>query len=592
MSEDLVVRDGESVVKASVIDVGTGKSNAVPNAEDDLRVFEQYGAIVPPYDPAMLVRMFERSSTLRPNIDAYCTNIDGFGHKLVPTIDPDATDARDKVRDALVLEKLADGNPVSDVSNTDIDAELATLKTRVQQEKLRVDQFFKNVCAESSFVELRQRTRQDLEVTGNAYWEVIRDGGGQVCQIVHVPSVSMRLLRADPKYVETWERRKVSDISYRRVRVMRRYRRFVQVIFGQFVGHFKEFGDERCLSAKSGKFYRDFGELNEAEPQSAQATEILHFKIHASTTAYGVPRWIGATLAVLGGRAAEEVNATYFDNKAVPPLAVLVSGGMLAKGAADRITNYIRDNIKGRDNFHSVLVLEAEGSGGALASAGGARTRIEIKELNAQKDGLFLEYQRESALSVGNQFRLPKLLRGDAADVNRSTADAALAYAERQVFAGERGKEDHAINRGILPAIDCRFHEFVSNSPVATDSETLADALSKLGDYVSVNEGRRVAADIFDQEIGPIEEEWANLPPEMLKAGVAGPVAERGGEGGLMNEAKNLVRLRAALAEAEGRQGRSALAAARREGAEQVFEVPAEEFSTWIEPEPSSPAQS
>jgi PBSX family phage portal protein len=588
-----VVTEGaadEVVVKATVLDAGTGRSNASPTTEDDLRVFEEYGAILPPYDPNMLVRMFERSSTLRPNVDAYCTNIDGFGHKLVPTVDPDAPEARDKVRDALVLEKLADGEPVSDVSDADVDAELATLKARIHHEWLRLDQFFKNVCAETSFVELRKRSRHDLEVTGNAYWEVIRDAGGDVCQLVYVPSVSMRLLRADPRYVETREKRKVSDLSYRRVRVLRRYRRFVQVIMGQFVAHFKEFGDERAVSAKTGRIYRDAAALNAAEPTqdgspTLQATEILHFRVHTSTSAYGVPRWIGATLSVLGGRAAEEVNHAYFDNKAVPPLAVLVSGGSLAKGAADRITNYIKDNIKGRDNFHSVLVLEAEPAAGALAGAAGSRVRIEIRELNAQKDGLFLEYQRECALAIGNQFRLPKLLRGDAADVNRATAEAALAYAERQVFAGERGGEDHAVNRWILPAVDCRYHEFVSNSPVATDSETLAEALSKLGDYVSVNEGRRVAGKILDEEFSNLDEEWANAPPELLKAGVTGPVAEQGGDAGLLNEAKRLVKIRAALAEAEGRASKAALAAARREGAEHVVHVPAEEFSTWVEPE-------
>lgn len=573
----------EVVVKATVIDAGENVSNAIPTTEDDLKLFTQYGAIPPPYDPRALVTRFERSTALRPNVDAYCTNISGFGFRLEPTVDPDASDAREKVRDALVLEKLADGEPVSDVDDADVDAELATLKARMRIERLRVEQFFENVCAETSFVELRERTRQDLEVTGNAYWEVIRDNEGCVCQIVQVPSVSMRLLRADPCYVETQERRKVSALSYRRYRVRRRFRRFVQVVFGTFVAYFKELGDERTVSSQTGEVYASPAELREKEPGVRPATEVLHFKVASPTTAYGVPRWVGAMLAVLGNRAAEEVNVTYFDNKAVPPLAVLVSGGTLAKGAAERITQYIKENIKGRDNFHSVLVLEAEPAQGALSGAQGSRVRIEIKELNAQKDGLFLEYQRENALAVGNQFRLPKLLRGDAADVNRATADAALAYAERQVFAGERGKEDHLINRFILPDIGCRYHTFVSNSPVATDTEGLAKALAQLGDYVSVNEGRRVCSDVFGDRFDRLDEDWADLPPGLLKGGVAGPAAAGGG---LLAEAKRLVQVRAALAEAEGRVQHAGLAEARRSEAEKVHHVPAEEFASWVVPDP------
>ena len=36
--------------------------------------------------------------------------------------------------------------------------------------------------------DLRRRTRQDLEVTGNAFWEVLRDGRGKVARLVYVPA--------------------------------------------------------------------------------------------------------------------------------------------------------------------------------------------------------------------------------------------------------------------------------------------------------------------------------------------------------------------------------------------------------------------
>jgi hypothetical protein len=55
----------------------------------------------------MLCRLFEHSNSLRPNIDAYATNIDGFGHRLDPAIDLEAGNADERVAESLYLEALA-----------------------------------------------------------------------------------------------------------------------------------------------------------------------------------------------------------------------------------------------------------------------------------------------------------------------------------------------------------------------------------------------------------------------------------------------------------------------------------------------------
>ena len=42
------------------------------------------------------------------------------------------------------------------------------------------------------------------------------------------------------------------------------------------------------------------------------------------------------------------------------PTAVLVSGGTLSAGAAERIGQYVKDARQKRGNFHSVLILEPD----------------------------------------------------------------------------------------------------------------------------------------------------------------------------------------------------------------------------------------
>jgi len=572
----------EAIVKAIVLDGGEPAvvPNAVQATEDDLRIFAQYGAIEPPYQPRALLNRVAQSTLLRPCVDAMAACVAGFGVRLECTLDPDAPDFREKLEQALDQQAMAEGDP-DGKPRPDTDAEAATLPARIRAERARIESFLEFACAESSFVDLRVRSEFDEESTGNAYWEVVRSFDGHPCQFVYVPSESMRLMRVENAFVEVEEKRRASPLGYITKKVRRRFRRFVQVLYGAFVAYFKEFGDERVMSARTGHYYANLDELAKREPGAAPATEIAHFRIPFPTTAYGVPRWIGALPSLLGARAADEVNYDYWDNSACPPLAVLVSGGTLANGAADRITSYIQDNLKGRHNHHKILVLEAESGGGSLSGAGsGNRVRIEIRELNRQTDAIFMEYRRECAKDVRQQFRLPPILTGNSDDYNRATSESALAYAEQQVFQHKRAGFDYWANRYLLPALDARYHRLVSNSPVATDSAGVSDALQKLGDYLTVNEGRKIGRDVFkDAHLPQLDDAWANVPPALLKAGVAGPAAD-GGD--LLAGAKRLVQLRAALAEVEGRADYAALGAARVAEAAHVVKVPDAEFASWL----------
>lgn len=522
----------EVTVKAFAVDGGppVQTSNVAATAEDDLRAFTALGAIVPLYDPRDMCVMFEQSTSLQPNVAAYRVNIEGFGHRLEPTINLRASDARDRIRDSIILEKLYDGQKNPKVTDDEIELRREELAREMSIERLQTDLFFDYVCADMSFVELRERTRTDLEVTGNAYWECIRNAAGEVAQFVHVPSISVRLMRADMGYTQVDVDERVSAVSFRKKKRHKRFRRYVQVVYGQLVSYFKDLGDPRWVSAKTGRVFATEAAFREAEPDSPAATEMLHFKIHAPTTAYGVPRWIGTTPEVLGSRSASEVNLTYFKNKAVPPLAVLVSGGRLANGAAERITNYIKDNIQGQENFHSILVLEAEAAAGsAPIGAGGtqgSRVRIEIKPLMEaqQQDALFQTYDANNDGKIGNAFRLPKILRGSTDAINRATAEAALLYAEQQVFQPERAKIDYQIN-AILAARGVRFHRFVSNSAVPKDPAAIVDMVSKLVDtgIITSEEARPLINDAFNIELPRIDAPWVRIPPKLLIANVQPP---------------------------------------------------------------------
>ena len=95
----------------------------------------------------------------------------------------------------------------------------------MRHEKSRVENFFEYCCVDSSFVTLRRRTRLDIELLGNGYWEVLRNGAGEIVQFVYVPGFTVRLLPLDPELVEIDHKVKLSDLSFGTTKVRHRFRR-------------------------------------------------------------------------------------------------------------------------------------------------------------------------------------------------------------------------------------------------------------------------------------------------------------------------------------------------------------------------------
>ena len=502
---------------------GVSLSNAIQSPDDSVRLFNRAGAIDPPYPPAVLSMLLEHSNSLRQCIDAYATNIDGFGHRFEPVVDLEAPDAPPRVAEILYEERLAvDGPSAPRPSDADVSARLALLVEQMRREHTRLVRFFDLSVDASSFITMRRRLRCDYELQGNAYMEVLRNGAAEVAEFVYVPAFTVRMLPADKHPVKVPVRRKVNDFDYEVVEKLRHFRRYVQVFETRTI-YFKEFGDPRVVSAHSGQIFPDKDALAAAEPNVPQATEIFHFKIHSSRSAYGVPRWVGVLLSVLGSRQAEEINFAYFDNKSVPPMALLVSGGHLGDDVVAKLETHIEQNIKGRQNFHKMLVIEAESDSSTLAGSG--RTKIELKSLmdSQQKDALFQQYDERSVDKIGMAFRLPRLLRGDVRDFNRATAEASLEFAEQQVFGPEREEFDFIINRRILAALGIRFWKFKSNSPALTDSVELADVIKNLvvANVLTVGEARELCAEVFNKPLKRINAAWTQMPAGFTLAGLA-----------------------------------------------------------------------
>lgn len=500
-----------------------GSSQLPQTPEEQMQLFTQASSLAYPLgDPAYIIFLFEHSSALRQNIDAYCVNIHGFGDRLEPVIDLESEDADDKVRDLLWLRAVdtaeeQEGTVEPPVpGDAEVEAEKKRLQTAMRLEKLRIEQFLSQCCLDRSFTQLRMETCQDLELLGNAYWEVERNDRGRIMGFNLIPAFTIRLMPKDqePRPIVIKMRRGV-DITTQAVK--KHYsRRFVQVV-NNAQRYFKEFGDERTISAKRGTYHKDVDALLAADPTGEPAAELIHFAIHSSRSPYGIPRWIGTMLTLIGLREEEETNRDYWENKSVPPLAITATGVRLQDGAAQRIESAIGNRTKGKKNFHKALVIE----GSPILGPDGKQARAEIKFwplMDAQlKEALHQGYDLRCTDKTGQTFRMPRPLRGDIQDVNRAAYEAALEFAELQVFGPERQRFDDFINRVLFVAMGFSLWTYVSKGPMPRDSAAVADLIVKMaGAGLTFNQAFAMMSDVFNKPVPEIEEPWADLPINLV----------------------------------------------------------------------------
>src|SRR3990167_7304734 len=144
-----------------------------------LQVIEQQ------YKPLDLIKIVEQSNILGQCIESMVLNIDGFG---------------------FTLERIDDKSDDS--------------KTR--EEYVNVLEFFNHLNLDSSFTSIRKETRWDIEVTGNGFWEVIRDLVNRPVEINYCPAYTVKACKRDKRLTKF----KQKVISKGKVIEVERYKRF------------------------------------------------------------------------------------------------------------------------------------------------------------------------------------------------------------------------------------------------------------------------------------------------------------------------------------------------------------------------------
>lgn len=387
------------------------------------------GVLAPPYSPATLERLVQTNPSIGPCIDAMETNVDGTGYVIEP-------------------KRSDDGQEDPEAS----------------PDKLKAAQaFFDEVWPGLSFLELRKKLRRDLEATGNAYIEVLRNAKNDVVFLRHAPSRTMRLMRLDaPVSVPVTLMRGGQEVT---VQTYVRERRFAQLISGKLV-YFREFGASRQVNADTAAW-----ETAESPvPFDKRGTEIIHLSLNPDAGGpYGVPRWEGQIPSVIGQRRAEEHNLDFFDSGGMPPILLIVGGGTASEPTRKALEQKFSPS---RGSQHRAAILEVQSSSGSLDKAGGVDLKVERFGADQQKDAMFQSYDVACEKKIRRSFRLSGMFTGDYEGVSFATAYAAVLLAESQVFRPEREEFDAIITSRLLVALGFKGLAFRSKPLAVVDTAT------------------------------------------------------------------------------------------------------------------------
>lgn len=495
-------------VPVAKLDTGpAGSSRQLPEDEFAQLIAEKK-ILAPPFDLFLLTTLWEYNTELEPCLSAMETNIDGFGYRLLPR---------------LQAEKADDET-----------------KKKIIEERIRLKNFFLYAGMKVSFRQLRRSMRRDLEATGNAYWEVIRNPATNAIQyFAGVRSYQVRLSAQDLEFVDiklpaveyvTDDTVKVTSFATRS-----RFRRYVQLstflsassmTTGTKKVWFKEFGDPRVVDNRNGKVVpdsdvRNWENTGQEMPQELRASELIHFSNNPTRSPYGMPRFIGVLLDMFGDRKASEINYTTFCNNNIPSLLIAVSNGQLTQESVTRVKE-LMEKLQGNDNRATALVLEAESSDDEGGEDSG-HCRIDVKPLTREQisDAQFSSYAKDNREKVRVSFRLPPILIGRTEDYTRTTAETSRRLADEQVFAPGRDDFDDFMNLRLFPEMGVVYHTFKSNSPNTTDNEELVKILAgaeKTGG-MTPRIARQVLEDILSTELPDFPEEFnPDLPFSLAMA--------------------------------------------------------------------------
>jgi len=353
------------------------------------------------------------------------------------------------------------------------------------------------------FTEISYLMKWDEEAVGNGYWEIVRNNSGKIIRIYHAPSITMRKRVMKGAGVGN----KPAIYGYVQIR-------------GNQKRYFKEFGDDRVMDATTGKWH----DSDEPLPPEKRATEILHFLIYDPTSQYyGAPRYVPSSTAIAGNRQSALRNVTFFENDAVPRMALLVSGGRLTQDSMQQIEDFMRGKEKGGgDQVHRVMIVQVEPS--KIGFQQQNKTMVDLRPLTVgvTEDASFQTYRAANDEEIREVFGLAPVFFSTE-NVNKASAAVSREITNEQEFEPDRLAKEYIINQTIVNDVLCEEMERRGLCPeTGDDDEKKEEMRSQI--RVQFRFARLTLTDPLDQaRMDQIYASLAAMSPNELREKIGKP---------------------------------------------------------------------
>ena len=501
--------------------------------------------VEPPADPAGLYTVYQQSAFLPAIVDAFITNVYRTGYTLKPVIDLQNPEAITRIRTALEWAKAqGDIDATPNVTDAEVNAAVEKYRKRAALEAQLIKEYVQTSPVGMSWDTLWEYTGQDLEITGNAYWEVLRSSSQarRPARLRWVPSITMRVCPPPTQYHVVKDRVRTGLFEWKDVVNHKRFVKYVQLSRTQnqtIAAYFKEYGDPRIMSRKTGNYYLTLLDLYKAEmgvdleslreqgvsldeikrmAMPLQATEILHhMQVYGLSDLYGWPRWDGASPSIIGARELDEENLKNVKDESIPQLLLLIGGGVIGQKSYDRMVSSIRSRKNGRKGM---LILEANAAS-KLPGGPSVQPSIHVEKLKTEQhsDALFLNYEKRAEEKTLGVFRMPRSELGKDLGSNKSTNLTTARFAQNQVYGPRRTNfVNEVMNMQILSDLGVCCWEYHANALQPLDPELRATIIGTLIEkgVITIEESRKLAAPIFNESLAVLDNLWSKMPPRVL----------------------------------------------------------------------------
>lgn len=345
---------------------------------------EENGLIRPPYNMDQLLALKEASPIHASCISQKCSDIAGLGWKWIhKTGDSDEED-----------------NDEDAVANTEDNTQLTVLES-----------FLDNCNEEMTFREIIEAVWNDFETLGWGIMEIVRNGKGQPVEIYHVPAQTVRAHEDGT--------------------------RFVQSLNGKF-RWFKRLNTQQDFNINTGE------PIKSSSPDDKKAGELLVIrKVGGRSSYYGIPDYVAAIGTIVGSVAARDYNISFFNERMIPDLMLIVKGAFVTPEVEEQLTDFFRYDVKSaKSKKLAILPLPM-----------GDDVDVKLERLTeSTQDSSFDNYRNANSLEICIAHRVPPYRIGwpITGAMGGSTAKEMSEIYKRSVI--EPGQEilEHRMNNQLF----------------------------------------------------------------------------------------------------------------------------------------------